>query len=74
MVYLPSAMKKENAGSEEYKTVRREFTYNSFRRSFTLNDKVNAADIKGKYEDGVLKVFLPKKPEAQAITKQIDIQ
>lgn len=66
--------KKENAGSEEYKTVRREFTYNSFRRSFTLNDKVNAADIKGKYEDGVLKVFLPKKPEAQAITKQIDIQ
>lgn len=66
--------KVDATGSDEYKTVRREFTYNSFKRSFTISDKVNAADIKGKYEDGVLKVFLPKKPEAQAVSKQIDIQ
>lgn len=66
--------KEDTAGVEEYKTVRREFTYNSFKRSFTISDKVNAADIQGKYEDGILKVFLPKKPEAQAVSKQIDIQ
>lgn len=66
--------KDESTTSEEYKTVRREFTYNSFKRSFTLNDKVNASEIQGKYENGVLKVLLPKKPEAQAVSKQIDIQ
>ncbi|PVD50607.1 heat-shock protein Hsp20 [Terrimonas sp.] len=66
--------KKESTTSEDYKTVRREFTYNSFKRSFTLSDKINAGDIQAKYEDGVLKVFVPKKPEAQAVSKQIDIQ
>lgn len=66
--------KKEDSTSEDYKTVRREFAYNSFKRSFTISDKINAADIQGKYEDGVLKVLLPKKPEAQAVSKQIDIQ
>jgi hypothetical protein len=30
---------KEETKSEDYKTVRREFKYNSFKRSFTLNDK-----------------------------------
>ncbi|MFT3751212.1 MAG: Hsp20/alpha crystallin family protein [Agriterribacter sp.] len=66
--------KKESTTSEDYKTVRREFAYNSFKRSFTLSDKINAGDIQAKYEDGVLKVFVPKKPEAQAVSKQIDIQ
>ena len=66
--------KKEETQSDEYKTVRREFSYNSFKRSFTLGDKIDAAGIQGKYEDGVLKVLLPKKPEAQAVSKQIDIQ
>lgn len=66
--------KKEETQSDEYKTVRKEFSYNSFKRSFTLGDKIDAAGIQGKYEDGVLKVLLPKKPEAQAVSKQIDIQ
>jgi HSP20 family protein len=66
--------KKEGAGAEEYKTVRREFGYHSFKRTFTLGDKINAADIQAKYEDGILKVLVPKKAEAQAVSKQIDIQ
>lgn len=66
--------KKEETQADEYKTVRREFSYNSFKRSFTLGDKIDATGIQGKYEDGVLKVLLPKKPEAQAVSKQIDIQ
>lgn len=65
---------KEETKSDDYKTVRREFRYNSFKRSFTLSEKINADNIQGKYEDGVLKVYLPKKAEAQAVTKQIDIQ
>ena len=65
---------KEETKSEDYKTVRREFKYNSFKRSFTLNDKIDSGNIQGKYEDGILKVHIPKKAEAQAVSKQIAIQ
>ncbi|MBX2921364.1 MAG: Hsp20/alpha crystallin family protein [Chitinophagaceae bacterium] len=65
--------KKEEAKNDDYKTVRREFSYHAFKRSFTLSDKVNADDIQAKYEDGVLKVLVPKKPEAQAVSKQISV-
>ena len=66
--------KKESSGTEDYKTVRREFSYNSFKRSFTLGDKINAGEIQAKYEDGILKLLIPKKAEAQAVSKQIEIQ
>lgn len=66
--------KKEETESEDYKTVRREFKYNDFKRSFTLGDKIDAENIRGKYEDGILKVYLPKKAEAQPNSKQIEIQ
>ena len=66
--------KKESTNTEEYKTVRREFSYNSFKRTFTLGEQVDASGIQAKYEDGILKVLLPKKAEAQAVSKQIDIQ
>lgn len=65
---------KEEAQKEDYKTVRREFKYNSFKRSFTLSDKIDPGHIEGKYEDGILKVYLPKKAEAQAVSRQIAIQ
>lgn len=65
---------KEETKKEDYKTIRREFRQHNFKRSFTLSDKVNAEAIEGKYEDGVLKIFVPKKPEAQLVAKQIAIK
>lgn len=65
--------KKEETNSDAYKTVRREFSFESFKRSFTLSDKVNADAIEAKYEDGVLKVHIPKREEQQPSTKQIAI-
>jgi len=56
--------KEENEANEEnYK--RREFGFQSFRRSFTLPETVNADKIQAKYDNGVLTLALPKKPEAQ---------
>lgn len=71
-----SYQKSENNGTEqkEYKTHRREFSVSSFKRSFSLDEKVNADDIKAKYEAGVLQVFLPKKEEVKVSPKQIEIQ
>jgi HSP20 family protein len=65
--------KKEESKSEEFKTVRREFSYRSFSRSFNLDQKVDAAKIQAKYENGLLKIFLPKKEEAKEANKQIAI-
>jgi HSP20 family protein len=66
--------KKEEKKSDEYKTVRREFSYRSFKRSFNLDDEVDADNVQAKYENGILKLFLPKKEPAKASTKQVNIQ
>ena len=52
--------KKE--GDKEYS--RREYSYSSFCRSFTLPEFVKEDDIKAKYENGILKVAIPKMKES----------
>lgn len=47
------------------KYTRREFSYQSFKRSFTLPESVKADQIEAKYEDGMLVIHLPKRAEAQ---------
>ena len=66
--------KKEETKTEEYKTVRREFSNRSFKRSFTVNDQVDAENIQAKYENGVLKLFLPKKDQVKETPKQVVVQ
>ncbi len=45
---------------------RKEFSYQSFQRSFTLpKDVVDADKINAKYEDDVLRLLIPKKEEAK---------
>ena len=65
--------KKEETKSEDYKTVRREFSYRSFKRSFSVDQNVDANGIQAKYENGVLKLLLPKKAEAKENSRQINI-
>ncbi|HRH48342.1 MAG TPA: Hsp20/alpha crystallin family protein [Panacibacter sp.] len=60
--------------NKEYKTHRREFNFTSFKRSFSVDDKINADAIEAKYNDGILKLLLPKKEEVKALPKEISIQ
>ncbi|MDX1408156.1 MAG: Hsp20 family protein [Saprospiraceae bacterium] len=47
---------------------RREFSYQSFRRSFHLpRSVVDSSRIKARYENGILRVLIPKKEEAKAL-------
>jgi HSP20 family protein len=66
--------KKEETKNEDVKSVRREFSFQSFKRSFSLEDKVDATAIQAKYENGILKVYLPKKAEVKEAAKQITVQ
>jgi HSP20 family protein len=68
-----SGDKKQETKDENTKSIRREFSYKSFKRSFTIDEKIDAANITAKYENGILKVELPKKEEAKAVAKQITI-
>jgi len=53
---------------------RKEFNYTTFKRTFTLPDTINAAEINASYVNGVLEVVLPKKEEAKVQPKRmIDI-
>jgi len=53
--------KTEEKTEEEGQSFRKERTYGSFLRQFTLPEDVNSKDIKAQYENGVLKLILPKK-------------
>jgi len=69
-----SAEREEEEKKEEDNFTRREFSYTSFHRQFTLPENVEDEDIKAEYEDGVLKIRIPKKEmEVKKQPKQIEI-
>ena len=65
--------KEESTSGDEYKTLRREFEFRSFKRSFSVDDKVDVEGIQARYENGVLKLLLPKKEESKQSARQINI-
>lgn len=66
--------KTEEKQSEDLKTVHREFGFKSFTRSFHLDEKINAENIQAKYENGLLKFWLPKNEQPKNEVKQISVQ
>lgn len=65
-----SAEKQVETKEEKERFTRKEFSYNSFSRSFTLPQTVNAEKIDAKYTDGILKLNIPKKEEAKKLPKK----
>jgi len=57
---------KEDKLEEGAKYTRKEFVHTSFKRSFTLPKTIVADKIGAAYENGILKVTLPKLEEAKA--------
>jgi len=60
---ISSDSSTEHESSHENFT-RKEFSYESFQRSFRLPDSVNTQAIKANYKEGILTVELPKLKEA----------
>lgn len=71
---ISSEKKVENEISENENFTKREFSYQSFCRSFSLPLTVENEKITAKYDKGILKVYIPKKEEAKPKpVKQITI-
>lgn len=65
MLVISSERKKEEEEVEDNYT-RREYSYQSFCRSFTLPDNIVDSDkISAKYENGELLITIPKREEAK---------
>ena len=52
---------------EDAKVRTKAFSYHNFKRSFQLPETVDAGAITAKYENGILKLFIPKKEEAKEL-------
>lgn len=55
-----SSEKEEERNEDDKNFHRREFSYNSFSRTFTLPDNVDENNIGAKYDNGMLQVTIPK--------------
>ncbi|MBL4675380.1 MAG: Hsp20/alpha crystallin family protein [Mucilaginibacter sp.] len=53
---------------------KREYSYNSFVRSFTLPDSADHNQIEASYTDGILRIDIAKREEAKAVRRQIEIK
>jgi HSP20 family protein len=68
-----SAEKKENAETtENEKQIRKEYSVRTFKRSFTVDNKIDSGKIEAKYVNGILILTLPKKEPAKT-TQEIVI-
>ena len=71
-----SSEKEERKEEKEERYTRKEYNYSSFSRSFTLPEDVIKDKIEAVYEDGVLRLTLPKTEQAKkaALPKHITVK
>ena len=61
---VSSEKETPNETSDDQYFSLREFSYQAFSRTFTLPNTVNREKIVAKYENGILRIIIPKKEEA----------
>jgi len=68
-----SVFSEKETKNEQY--ARKEFSYSSFKRTFTLPEGIEPNEINASYKDGILAVEIPKKDDVRKReTKQISIR
>ena len=68
-----SVDKKEEADTTTGKTVRKEFYLRSFKRTFTVDDKLDTDKIEAKYVNGILIATIQKKEIVKPASKDIEV-
>ncbi len=71
--YLNISAEKNTSNEEkdnEGRVIRRERFSGSMKRSFYVGDEITEEDIKARFEDGILKLFVPKKVVEEQIPEK----
>lgn len=69
-----SAETKSETSEKKKEYTRKEYNYSSFSRSFRLPDNVKDDAISARYENGILKLNLPKSATQVTASKEISVQ
>ena len=70
---ISSKRETELEEKEDSQFVKREFNYESFERSFKLPEDIQTDEILAKYENGVLRVTLPKTEKKKELKRMVEI-
>jgi len=65
LLTVSSEKKVENETKDGEQFTKREFSYQSFSRSFTLPNTADGERIEANYDNGILRIIIPKKEEAK---------
>jgi len=65
LLVISSEKQHVNEDKQDGKYLRREFSYLSFKRAFSLPEKIDPEKIKANHRNGVLLIEIPKKEEAK---------
>lgn len=72
---ISAETKTENKDEDKNKQYsRREYSYNSFTRSFRLPDNAKDDEVSASYKDGILKLNIPKTENQVRAKKEVQIQ
>ena len=69
-----SGEKKTSAEQDEKRYSRKEFSFQNFKRSFTLSENVDQEKIAARFEHGILLIELPKKETEVKSARKIELQ
>ncbi len=69
-----SSEKKEEKTEKNENYTMKEFSFNSFSRSFALPKNIKLNQIDANYKNGVLSISLPKKDEEARLNRRISIK
>ena len=69
-----SVEQQTEQSAEEKNYSKREYSYSSFVRSFTLPESADAENIEAAYTAGILKIDIAKREEAKQVRRQIEIK
>ncbi|HRN73435.1 MAG TPA: Hsp20/alpha crystallin family protein [Ginsengibacter sp.] len=71
---LTVSYEHKDGANEEKKSLKKEFTIRPFKRTFTIDEKINSDEIHAKYENGILTLLLPRKEEVKVTPKEIAVK
>jgi HSP20 family protein len=75
LLTISSEKEIKNETKEGEQFTKREFSYQSFTRSFTMPNTADGDKIEAAYDNGILKISIPKKEEAKTKpSRTIEIQ